>query len=271
MRKLSKCWGMAALAVCLSTAAIWSDGAAAQASDSASASDPALASAIFRPFSVTLSVTYRGIRAGKSILTLEPQTGNLWRYRSSNRARGFFRLVFPEDISQHSEVLIDHSGIRPQRYVADDGSSDTSRDIELIFDWSQRTIRGSAEQEPVLLRMGEEPVLDPMSVQLALMRDLALGRTPDHYWLADKTQLKRYLYRYEGPSTVEIGGKTLATVIWASHREGSDRVTRVWYAKDLGYVPVRAERRRGDRLEWSMLAETYELGATQVRGKVTPR
>lgn len=214
---------------------------------------------MFRPFSVTLSVTYRGIRAGKSILTLEHLEGNLWRYRSSNRARGLFRLVFPEDISQHSDILIDQAGIRPQRYVADDGTTDTSRDIELIFDWSQRTIRGSAEQQAVFLTMEQqEEVLDPMSVQLALMRDLALGRSPDHYWLADKTQLKRYVYRFEAQTTLQIAGKSLITVVWSSHREGSDRVTRVWYAQDLGFMPVKAERRRGERTEWSMLAEAYE-------------
>ena len=226
---------------------------------------------MFRPFRVSLSVTYRGIKAGKSILTLERLEGNLWRYRSSNRARGLFRLVFPEDISQYSEILIEQDGIRPQRYVADDGTTDTSRDIELIFDWSQGTIRGSAEQQPVFLTMDEEVVLDPMSVQLALMRDLALGRSPDHYWLADKTQLKRYVYRFEEQTTLQIAGKSLTTVVWSSQREGSDRVTRVWHAKELGFMPVKAERRRGDRMEWSMLAETYDWDTSQVSGKVTPR
>jgi hypothetical protein len=110
-----------------------------------------------------------------------------------------------------------------------------------------------------------------MSVQLALMRDLALGRSPDHYWLADKTQLKRYVYRFEEQTTLQIAGKSLTTVVWSSQREGSDRVTRVWHAKELGFMPVKAERRRGDRMEWSMLAETYDWDTSQVSGKVTPR
>jgi hypothetical protein len=229
-----------------------------------------------QPFRVTLSVTYRGVRAGRSEILLEPLGPGRWRYESVNRARGLFRLVFPEDISQYSEIMLNDAGLRPLRYVADDGTDDTSRDIDLVFDWSQRMVRGIAEQQAVSLTLGTEDALDPMSVQLALMRDLALGRTPDHYWLADKTQLKRYVYRFEGSDTLNIAGETLATVIWSSRREGSNRVTRVCYAKDMGYLPLRAERYRGDRLEWSMLADRYMIGpevnpASQVRGNVTPR
>ncbi|MFM8516437.1 MAG: hypothetical protein ACKODA_00935, partial [Nevskiaceae bacterium] len=59
----------------------------------------------------------------------------------------------------------------------------------------------------------------------------------------------------------------LDTVVWSSHRPSSDRVTRVWYAPSLGFLPVQAERKRGDRLEWSMRLKTYRR---EVRGNVTP-
>lgn len=212
-----------------------------------------------QPFSVVLSVTYRGIRAGKSELSLQPLSEGRWRYSSTNRARGLFRLVFPDDIQQYSELQLTSDGIQPLRYVADDGSEDTTRDITLNFDWNQRKVSGIAEDEPVEITLGPEDAQDPMSVQLALMWALQAGQTPDHYWLADKRQLKRYLYRAEGRETLNVAGESLQTVIWSSHREGSDRVTRVWYAKDLGWIPLRAERRRGERVEWTMQAERYLL------------
>lgn len=231
---------------------------------------------VLHPFSVTLTVTYRGIRAGKSNIVLERLDERRWRYESINRARGLARLVFPEDIRQYSEVALESGHLRPLRYVAEDGTRDAKRDIELIFDWSQRQVRGSAEEQPVSIALGDEDAFDPMSVQLALMLDLSRGATPDHYWLADKTQLKRYVYQFEGETTLTVADQSLKTVIWSSRREGSDRVTRVWHAKDFGYIPVRAERNRGDRLEWSMMAESYSIAAldppnAQVRGKVTPR
>ena len=212
-----------------------------------------------QPFSVVLSVTYRGIRAGKSELSLQPLSEGRWRYSSTNRARGLFRLVFPDDIQQYSELQLGSHGIQPLRYVADDGSENTTRDITLNFDWNQRKVSGIAEGEPVEINLGPENPQDPMSVQLALMWALQAGQTPDHYWLADKRQLKRYLYRAEGRETLTVAGESLQTVIWSSHREGSDRVTRVWYAKDLGWIPLRAERRRGERVEWTMQAERYSL------------
>ena len=212
-----------------------------------------------QPFSVVLSVTYRGIRAGKSELRLEPLSEGRWRYSSTNRARGLFRLAFPDDIEQYSELQLGARGIQPLRYVADDGSEDTARDIALQFDWNQRKVSGLAEDEPVEINLGPEDPQDPMSVQLALMWALQAGKSPDHYWLVDKRQLKRYLYRAEGRETLTVAGEAIQTVIWSSHREGSDRVTRVWYAKDLSWIPLRAERRRGERVEWTMQAERYSL------------
>ena len=109
-----------------------------------------------QPFSVVLSVTYRGIRAGKSELRLEPLSEGRWRYSSTNRARGLFRLAFPDDIEQYSELQLGARGIQPLRYVADDGSEDTARDIALQFDWNQRKVSGLAEDEPVEINLGPE-------------------------------------------------------------------------------------------------------------------
>ena len=238
-------------------------GALALSSPAASATD-ATATDALQPFSVVLTVTYRGIRAGKSELSLQPLSEDRWRYRSTNRARGLFRLVFPDDIEQYSELRLGAQGITPLRYVADDGSEDTARDITLNFDWDQRKVFGIAEDEPVQINLGPEDPQDPMSVQLALMWSLQAGHTPDHFWLADKRQLKRYLYRAEGRETLTVAGESLQTVIWSSHREGSDRVTRVWYAKDLGWIPLRAERVRGERVEWTMQAERYSLEPREI-------
>jgi hypothetical protein len=50
-------------------------------------------------------------------------------------------------------------------------------------------------------------------------------------------------------------------VIWSSARVGSNRVTKVWYATEFGFLPVRAERRRGDKLEWAMHLKTLKSSA----------
>jgi hypothetical protein len=112
-------------------------------------------------------------------------------------------------------------------------------------------VRGRAEDKPVdvALRPGAQ---DGMSVQIALMLDLERGGSPDGFWLIDRNELKQYEYTGEGVARIATALGELDTVIWSSRRPGSERVTRVWYAPSLGYLPVQAERRRGGKLEWQM-------------------
>ena len=72
------------------------------------------------------------------------------------------------------------------------------------------------------------------------------------YFMIDKTEIKEFVYDAEPASRIRTALGELDTVVYASHRPGSDRITRIWLAPALGFTPVQAERRRGSKLEWSM-------------------
>jgi hypothetical protein len=203
------------------------------------------------PFSASYAVTWKGINVGTSTLRLTRDAAGRYTYVSRNQARGIFRIAFPDDIIQQSEFRIDAGQVRPDRFRGDDGSSDTAKDVTLDFDWEANRVRGVAEQRPVDLAL-QPGLQDPMSVQIELMVELAAGRTPDKFWMIDKDKLKDYVYTHEGKARLATELGSLETVIYSSRRPGSDRVTRIWYAQSLGWAPVRAERRRGADLEWSM-------------------
>ena len=48
------------------------------------------------------------------------------------------------------------------------------------------------------------------------------------------------------------------TVVWANQRTGSDRVTRVWHAPSLGYVPVQAVQFRKGKAETTLRIVGFE-------------
>ena len=121
----------------------------------------------------------------------------------------------------------------------------------------QEHATGVAEGNNVNLAI-ESGVQDPMSVQIAVMQALMLGQTPSRYAMVDKQEIKTYEYRSWGRERITTPIGPLETVIWSSARVGSNRVTKVWYAAELGYLPVRAERRRGDKLEWAMNLKTLK-------------
>lgn len=212
---------------------------------------------VLEPFSATYSVEWKGLTAGRATLELERGESDVWIYRSRNVARGLFRLAFPDVITQTSTFRIVGPLVLPLRYRADDGSKRTERDIDLGFDWTRGRITGTAERHEVDVEL-QPGVVDPMSVQIALMRALAAGREPESFRLIDKSQVKEYLYAREGTPTIDTALGALETIVYRSQRSGSNRITRTWHAPALGFVPVRAEREREGRLEWQMKIRTLE-------------
>jgi len=210
-----------------------------------------LPGATLLPFAASFEVVYRGFNAGTTTLELTRESGDRWRYVSRNRAQGLFRLVLPGEPLQSSVLMIDAAGVRPLRYSAEDGTASVKNDIRLDFDWTAGRVRGVAEQKPVDLPIAPG-LQDGMSVQLALMHALAGGAAPTGFMLIDKTEIRQYRYVAEGRTTVRTAVGELETVIWTSQSSNSSRITRVWYAPSLGFLPVRAERRAGDTVEWSM-------------------
>jgi len=251
----ARCFGCAA--VLLLGALLAPRGAIAAAAPAATQVDGgAAASAVpddaaLRPFKAEFVLDWKGIDAASATLELTRQAGNHYTYVSRNTARGLFRAVLPGELMQTSQLLVEAGQVKPLSYRGDDGTADTRRDVSLDFDWERLRVTGTAEQKPVDLA-AQAGVQDIMSVQIALIVDLLAGRKPAMYTLVDTNRIKEYLYSGEGSARLDTTLGPLETQIWSSRRPGSDRVTRVWYAPSLGYVPVKAERRRGEKLEWSM-------------------
>lgn len=207
------------------------------------------------PFEATFAVTWKGMNAGTSSLALTRTDGGGYRYTSRNLARGIFKVAIPDAVTQTSEFRIDDGRVVPSAYRADDGSSDTKRDITLDFDWNKGRITGTAENEPVDLPI-ERGTQDPMSIQIAQVVAASQETAPTTIKMVDKTKVKDYEFSREGKARIKTKLGELDTVIYVSRRPGSDRLTRLWMAPSLGYTPVKAERRRGEKLEFAMAIET---------------
>jgi hypothetical protein len=210
-----------------------------------------------QPFKITFGVEWHGMNAGTSVLELTRQGPMEWTYKSSNTARGLFRLALPDTITQVSTFKIENGRVVPLKYVGDDGSSDTNRDVSLTFDWDAHKVTGTAENKPV-----DQPltpgVQDSLSVQVALMCALASGNTPTSFRLIDKDEVKEYQYTREGEAKLDTAVGKLDTVIYRSQKSGSSRATRLWIAPSLGYLPVRAEQVKRDKRELQLTIRAVE-------------
>ena len=217
---------------------------------SARADQPAL-----QPFTATYAVTFRGIDAGTLHMQLhrEADTEHLV-YETRANPSMLARFVVSANALERSVMEVTPEGIRPLSWHLDDGRSGTKRDGALRFDWAQQSVSGEIEGQKV--ELGAVPrVQDRLSIQIEVMRALAQGAEPGTIPLIDDERIKEYTYKKAGTASLDTKLGKLDTVIYESTRPGSSRVSRVWHAPSLGYLPVRAEQIRKGKVETVMAIE----------------
>jgi hypothetical protein len=211
------------------------------------------------PFDATFTVEWRGMKAGTAKLGLTRKDTNRWVYTSENIARGVFRLAVPGTIRQSTELRIEDGRIVPQHFVTDDGTTKTSRDADVHFDWPSGRATGTAEGKAVDAPL-QPGLQDSLSVQIAMINELLQGRTPTGFVLLDGNEVKNYEYTAEGQEQLDTTLGPQETRKYRSRRPDSDRSTIFWCAPGLGFLPVKVERHKGDKVEWSMSLQKLDRG-----------
>lgn len=207
-----------------------------------------------KPFKATYSAEWKGMTAGASTLELRHAGTDLYTYSSVNTARGMFRLAFPDALTQVSSFRLHDGRIQPLNFR---GADDKQRPIDLKFDWQAQRVTGVAKGHDVDLAL-PDGAQDPMSLQIASLRSLSVGQVSPTVWMIDGDKLKEYELNLEGNARIETALGELDTVIYTSRRAGSDRLTRTWVAPALGYLPVKAERTRGRKTEFTLLIQSVD-------------
>lgn len=228
----------------------------------AAASGDELATAL-PPHVARFAVRYRGLDAGTSEVRLEvlPANGATGgpRYAFTNRStpRGIAAVFLPGTITQRSTFRLGSAGLEPVEYSLDDGGKSTARDVRLAFDHERHRITGVAENHAVDLPLvvGTQ---DALTLGLQVRWLLQQGSTPRRLVMVEKDKAKEYDYALAGRERLSTALGPLDTVIWSSHRPGSDRVTRTWYAPSLGHLAVKVEQKDGDQVLMQLTLLAWE-------------
>jgi len=207
-----------------------------------------------KPFRATYAIQWKSITAGGSTLELRHTSGDTWSYSSVNVPRGMFRIALPDSISQASTFRIIDGHVVPSTFR---GTDEKERPIELNFDWNRKRVTGVAKGKTVDLEL-TEGTQDPMSLQIATLHNLASGAPQSTVRLIDSDKIKDYELTREGTAQLETAIGKLDTIVYTSRRAGADRVTRTWVAPVLGYLPVKAERARGAKIDFTLVIESVD-------------
>jgi hypothetical protein len=197
------------------------------------------------PFKAEYVARWKGRVAGVGELHLEQQADGRWSYSSRVDPRGWARLVPGASQRSLSVFHITDGRVVPESLVA---SADDQR---IHYDWSANRVTGHLGRRRFNLPV-QPGLLDELSVQVALMQELLAGRKPERFVLIDEGRIKDYLYAAEGTEMITSPAGTHRTEIFSSRRPGSRKATYFWCAPELGYIPLKVERRDGQEVEWSM-------------------
>jgi len=214
------------------------------------AADPA--ESHLEPYTARYQVSYRGLAGGYVESSLKPGSApGIWLYATRAYPNFLGRMAISSAAREHGTMQIAHESVRPLEFEFNDGNAEDTKDVRLKFDWDAGRLTGSADGKPLEYEV-EPGTQDTASVQAAMIVELLAGRTPTGFPIVAGGKLRQYRYWSEGTARIATPAGEYDTVIWASQREGSSRISRVWHAPELGYVPVQAIQYRKGKPELQM-------------------
>ena len=212
------------------------------ASTGVAAADPGL-----QPYTARYQVSYRGLSGGE--IESSFQRGNqpgVWQYETRAFPNFFGRIAISSQAREVSNMQVSASGVRPLSFNFNDGSDGSQKDVRLVYDWEGGRLSGTAEGKTVQITL-VPGLQDTASVQAAMIQERLAGRKPQGFKIVTGGKLREYRYWMEGVQQVMTPFGQVEAEVWANTRDGSTRVSKVWHAPSLGYVPVQAiQYRKGN-------------------------
>jgi Protein of unknown function (DUF3108) len=205
-----------------------------------------------QPYTARYQVSYRGLAGGQIEASLKPgPEPHVWLYETRAFPNFLGKMAISPSARERSTMEVSPAGVRPLEFEFNDGSAEEAKDIRVRFDWAAGRVTGVADGEEFAYDV-KPGTQDTASIQAAMMVELLAGRTPAGFPILTGGKLRDYRYWSEGTGRITTPAGPFDTVIWASQRDGSSRVSRVWHAPSLGFVPVQAIQYRKGRAEFSM-------------------
>jgi hypothetical protein len=214
----------------------------------ASAADAGtVSSGPLQPYVARYQVSYRGLNGGE--IESSFQRGSVagqWTYETRAFPSWLGRVAVSSQARERSVMQAGPGSVRPLSIDFDDGSESTDKDVRLRYDWTLGAVTGQAQGKPVAFEL-TPGTQDTASVQAAMIQARLEGRKPESFRIITGGKLRDYRYWQEGTQQVMTPFGQVEAEVWASQRNGSNRVSKVWHAPSLGYVPVQAiQYRKGN-------------------------
>lgn len=195
-------------------------------------------------FAAVYTLSKGNIKIGESTRRLTINDSGTNVFESITHPAGLGRLFASGNVTERSEWVYYEGKPRPVAYTYIDTSRKQERNVQLTFDWDKSRVTNTINGDPWKMELfpGTQ---DKLIYQLRLMLELASANSKLDYSIADGGKLKEYKLEILGPESIKTKlGKFEAIRV---QRVSGERVTTFWCVKDLNYLPVRIEQRKGKK------------------------
>ena len=217
---------------------------------------PALQAASLPAFAATFKIMRGSLRLGTTEVSLTVEDNGAYRYESHTWPSAWISWLLKEDLRELSRGVMDYAGIRPHYYHYQRSGRNSARAADLTFDWNTSTVVNDVDNS-----RWEMPIpagtLDKLATQLGMMRELQNGATDKTFAVADGGKLKQYSFQIIGTETIDLPAGRFETVKLNQVGHGKNKLTYIWCAPELHYLPVRIWQRKQDQSEYHSELESF--------------
>ena len=182
-------------------------------------------------------------------------TENGYVARHVIRPVGISRVLTNGTIDVTSEFNIAGDGVLPVAYHAVDTIRDDPEE-RIRFDWNAARLTGTVGDQAIALDLDGD-TYDNVSIQYELMHDLLNGGPDETYVIFDADEMRVANVVNAGTKTVRTKAGSFEVVGVRHQKAGSSRVTTLWCAADLDYLPVIIEQHRKGKLNFRATLTSY--------------
>jgi len=184
-------------------------------------------------------VEVAGIKMGEIERSLKQRADGLYEQSSLIYTTGLLSVFRADRFEEHSLWRWQHNVPLPQRYTYHyTGGSKGEVYEQLDFDWQQMAVDSLREGKTTTLKI-EPGVVDKLSYQVALVRDLRSGKREFLYKVADRGDIRHIRYEVVGEEMVSTPWGKKRTIKVKRKTLTDERVTVLWFAPELDYMVVK--------------------------------
>ena len=217
---------------------------------------PALQAASLPSFDATFQIVRGSLRLGTTEVGLTVEGNGDYLYESHTWPSSWISWLLKEDLRELSRGIMDHAGIRPLFYHYQRSGRRTTRTAELTFDWKTSTVVNNVADSTWEMTI-PAGTLDKLSTQLGIMRELQNGVTEKTFAVADGGKLKQYAFQVIGTETVDVPAGHFETIKLKRIGDNTQKLTYIWCAPELHYLPVLILQRKEDQSEYRRELESF--------------